>query len=64
MLWPTETNISLNSPTEAHYITRPALEGNLHRFKWPTLNVEMLFCFQNCTDLLQEKIALGIEKNF
>ena len=27
-------------------------------------NIQMKFCFQNCSDLLREKIVMGIEKNF
>ena len=31
-------------------------------FQW--IIVEMVFCYQNCSDLLWEKIVLVIEKNF
>ena len=36
------------------------------QFKMSKLNLEMVFCYQNCSDLLWEKIVLVIEicKNF
>ena len=38
----------------------PALLARL----WGKHAVEMVFCYQNCSDLLWEKIVLVIEKNF
>ena len=31
---------------------------------WTFIQVSMVFCYQNCSDLLWEKIVLVIEKNF
>ena len=37
---------------------------NLSNFLMSKLNQGLLFCYQNCSDLLWEKIVLVIEKNF
>ena len=39
------------------------IKGNLKKFK-ETHSWSMVFCYQNCSDLLWEKIVLVIEKNF
>ena len=41
------------------------LWGNFDIIEWFKIqNWEMVFCYQNCSDLLWEKIVLVIEKNF
>ena len=53
--------------THSYHESSPSFDGN----RWvqllettTTKLLEMVFCYQNCSDLLWEKIVLVIEKNF
>ena len=50
-----------NRPSIPWYLDRHPDDHNLKQFK-KDKNSEMLFCYQNCSDLLWEKIVLVIEK--
>ena len=48
-------------------LNKPRFPWCYFRVGWPgfyTFQHPMVFCFQNCSDLLREKIVLVIAKNF
>ena len=63
-IWEISKCISLSISAFKIYVTC-SLSPRLLKHSWSTNGFqELVFCYQNCSDLLWEKIVLVIEKNF